>query len=93
MSALFYLLVQFHISEDRVYPPSLGEHGAECEGEPGHEQPGSRRADVGERLLTGEPGVHPEEDDATVRQHAAYDDEVVKVGRGHLDVPVRQWKV
>lgn len=86
------LLVELDVSEDGVDSPGLGEHGAEREGEAGHEEPGSRRADVRERLLTGEPGVQAEEYHTAVRQHTSHYDQVVEVRAGHLYIPVGGYK-
>ena len=70
-----------------MHPPSLGEHGAEGQGEAGHEEPRPSRADVREGGDTRQLRVQTQEDHAAVRQHAADDDEVVQVGRRHLYVP------
>ena len=44
--------------------PSLGEHGAEGEGEAGHEDPGLGGADVGEGVHRGDGGVQAQDDHA-----------------------------
>ncbi len=74
-------------------PPRLGEHGAEGQGEAGHEDPRPRRADVRKRLDARQLRVKAEEDDARVGQDAPEDDQVVQVRAGHLDVPtIRETK-
>lgn len=73
-----------------MHPPSLAEHGAEREGEPAHQEPRSRRADVRERVDARQLRVEPEEDDAAVGEGAPDYDEVVQVRRRHLDVPARE---
>ncbi len=82
-----YLFVQLDVGKDGVNPPGLGEHRAEGQGEAGHEDPGLDRADVAEGRLRGEGGVQPQDDHRGVAQEAANDDQVVQVGRGHLDLP------
>ena len=83
---LHHLLVQLHVGEDGVDAPSLAEHGAKAEREARHQDPGPRRAYVREGRDAGEVGVEAEQDDGGVREDAADDDEVVHVGRGHLDL-------
>ena len=51
------LLVELDIGEDGVDAPGLGEHGAEGEGEAGHEDPRLGGADVGEGGGGGDGGV------------------------------------
>ncbi len=46
-----HLLVELDIGEYGVDAPGLGEHGAEGEGEAGHQNPGLPRAHVGKRRL------------------------------------------
>ena len=68
-------------------PPRLAEHGAEAEGEPGHEDPGPGRAHVREVGLRRQVGVQAKQDHGDVGQDAANDYQVVHVWRGHLDLP------
>lgn len=68
-------------------PPGFGEHGAEGQGEAGHQEPRPRRADVRKGRDARQLRVQAEKDDAAVRQHAADDYEVVQVRRRHLYVP------
>lgn len=86
------LLVQLDVGEDGVHSPGLGEHGSEGEGEAGHQEPGTRCADVRERLLAGKPRVQAQEYNTAVRQHAAHYDQVVEVRAGHLYISVEVHK-
>lgn len=81
-----YLLVQLHVGEDRVHPPRLAKHGPEAERESRHQDPRSSRADVRKGLFAGQVRVESEEDDRHVGQDAADDDQIVHVGRRHLDL-------
>ena len=67
--------------------PRFREHGAKGESEARHEDPSLDCADVSEGRLRGEGGVQPQDDHRGVAQEAANDDQVVQVGRGHLDLP------
>lgn len=68
-----HLLIELDVGEYRVHPPCLGEHGPEGQREACHQKPRPGCADVWEGLLAGQSGVQTQEDDATVRQHAAND--------------------
>ena len=81
------LLVEFDVGEDRMDAPRLGEHGAECQREAGHQRPDAGRADDGQGRLARQVRVQSQEDDARVSQQAADDDHVVQVRTRHFDVP------
>ena len=56
-----HFLVELHIGEDGMDPPSFAEHGAEAQGESRHEDPSASRANVGERVLAGHVGIQAED--------------------------------
>ena len=82
------LFVKLYIREDRMHAPRLAKHRPEAQGEPGHEDPSSGRADVRESLHAGQVRVEAQKDDRGVGQNATHDDKVIHVGRGHFDLPL-----
>lgn len=58
-------------------PPCFAEHGTKREREACHENPGPSRADIWKSLNRGQFGVEPKDDDRSVGEDAANDDEVV----------------
>ena len=68
------LFVELNVGEDGMDSPGLAEHGAETEGEPWHQDPGPRCADVRKGLHRGHVGVQAQDDDRGVGEDAPHDD-------------------
>ena len=69
-----HFLVQLYVSKNRMDPPCFTKHWSKAEGEPWHQNPGPRRADVGKGLHRGHVGVQAQDDDRGVGEDAPHDD-------------------
>ena len=82
-----HFLIELYVGKDGVDTPGFAKHRPEAEGETRHQNPGTRRANIGKRLGARQVRVEAQNDDGSISEDAANDDQIIHVRRRHFDVP------